>query len=117
MVAVATTTTGCPYNPHNFRCGNCEGSTYYTIYNVTVVTCTRCQSTSDVTYNISESVEEEHLFSIEINPEVIRLWRKLSRQRPKCRINYIVKPYFKRRLLNSKSGWLARTGYRKKRGK
>lgn len=120
MIAVATTgtATGCPYNLYNFRCGNCGNYSYYSIHGVTIIICNRCQSvSSDVTYTLPEPTEDDFYLFPKIDLETIRLWRELSRQRPKCRINYIVKPFFKRRLLNSKSGWIARVGYRKKRGK
>ena len=64
-----------------------------------------------------EPFEDNYLFPDPIDQETLKLWRKLAKQKPQYRSKFILKPHIKRRILNSKSGWLARVGRKKKRGK
>ena len=64
-----------------------------------------------------EPFEDDDLFLDPIDRETLRLWRKLSRKKPQYRSKHIFKPHIKRRILISKSGWIARVGRKKKRGK
>lgn len=107
-------------------CDNCSPScdcwTVIYQYGTTFVAICDCNVSriayGKTTYDMpAKEFIEEDLFPDPIDRETLKLWRELSRKRPRYRSKYIFKPYIKRRVLNSKSGWLARVGRKKKRGK
>ncbi len=61
-----------------------------------------------------EKQEEYHLKPID--PELIKLRRKLSFQRKHYKSRFYSKPRLKRRALISFSGWLTRVEYKRKKG-
>jgi len=120
-----TSTEGTSSSTSTRDCESCNSScdcwTIVYLYEGTVAGCDcnapRSIFSKSLYANPEEPIEDDDIFPDPIDRETLKLWRELSRKRLLYRNNFIFKPYIKRKVLNSKSGWLARVGRKKKRGK
>lgn len=121
MIATLTTTpTGCAGRD----CRNCTTecslvviyTTAGTVVGTTLLPGERYASAS-LTREEWPDKEEERVFEIPVDYEELKLWRREIRKRSRYRNPFNHKPLLKRRTLFSKSGWLARKGRLRKKGK
>lgn len=107
-------------------CEVCSPGCHYlkefrTVIGTSIYICERGASqNSTPTYEETYSencCEDDYVIPDPIDRETRQLWRELDRRRPLHKTLFIRKPYVKRRMLNSMSGWIARTGRKRKKGK
>jgi hypothetical protein len=124
MITTTTTFTSTEGTSSSTSTRNCDYScdcwTTVCLYEGTVAGCDYNAPRSVFSKSLYADPEEpieDDIFPDPIDREALKLWRKLAKQKPQYRSKFILKPHIKRRILNSKSGWLARVGRKKKRGK
>lgn len=120
MIAPTTCTSSgnkstiyCPFDSFDRHC--CYNCTFTCDVVKVIKTRTKRSECSDYPEDAPDAPFEE-LFIEPINPEMIRLRRKQSYKKLHYKPVHFLKPYFKRKAMISISGWVAKIGYKRKKG-